>query len=323
MAFGKGALPSPPDEDDWQYVGLAGANASASLPTFRLGNRPPVTNQGDTPECVAYSSGVEQNWQDHVEWDRFFDWNEHLFFQRIGGTAAGAFMRAALDQRKAVGFPEADMTPSSAEHKIAGYAQVTKSVTTIKNAIVNTGGVLMIGPWYDNWTDGLNAKAVLPSPSGGSAGHAWWAIGWDEYGVICQNSWGTLWGDNGLFRMPWWIVLDRVWEVWSTLDEQTVETQAKAVIRELRTYLRKPKLVIGEDPGKLRGESLWGQTRRAGIFRFATRSIVASPWDQPFKYRGKRHGARHSSGPRGETWALLGIAGTEVAVPITQVRIVI
>lgn len=320
--FGTGAIQSLPDERDWFLAGSTAqrlATGAAELAAFRLGERPPITNQLDTPHCVPHACGYEQNWQDQQEHGRFYNFNKPLFFQRIGGTPNGASVRVALDQMRSVGYPEADSTPDSAKHKITGYALVEKSVQAIKAAIVARGGVVVVGPWYENWTVRSGALQVLPRPSGGGSGHAWWAIGWDEYGLLGQNSWGTLWGDGGLFRMPWAYVVGYMWEVWTTLDEQTLTQIATATIKERGTYLHRPARVIGDDAPKLDYARAWGQARNAGIYRFSTDSIVAKPWDKPFRYRGRRNGARHSEGPRGETWVLLGIAGTEVAVPAPQV----
>jgi hypothetical protein len=320
--FGKGAIQDPPDPRDLRIAADSPALAAEFPATFRIGNRPPVTNQGLTPECVPYSAGVEQNWQDRVEHGRFFNFDEHAQFVAIGGTANGSVMRYCLDRMRNVGFPEQDSTPSAGLHKIDGYANVELSVQAIKAAIPAFGGVLVIGPWWPNWEHPLGPSAVLPPPDGGAGGHAWWGIGWDENGLIGQNSWGTLWGDGGLFRMPWQYVVDRMWDVWTTVDDRTLSIIAKAQIKELRTYLRRPSLVIGDGKPKLGPTSIWGQARRAGIWRRSTDAIVATPWDKPFRYLGKRNGVRHSEGPRGETWALLGIAGNEVAIPITAVRLV-
>lgn len=323
--YGKGAQQDPPDERDLLITSktLDKIAAAITLPaSFLLGNRPPVTNQGSTPQCVPYSAAYEQNWQDRVEHGRFYNFDEATFFNRIGGTSSGAVMRYALDELRADGYPEADMTPSSNLHRIEGYASVEKSIQAFKQAIINFGGLLVIGPWWPNWEHPIGTKAVLPAPSGGASGHAWWAVGWDENGVIGQNSWGTLWGDGGLFRMPWWYATNAMWDAWTTVDERTLTLIAKGVIKERGTYIRRTNLVVGDNAPKLGPKSIWGQARRAGIWRRSTDSIVAIPWDKPFRYLGKRNGVRHGEGPRGETWVQLGIAGTQVSLPAPDVRLV-
>lgn len=326
VEYGKGAIQSPPDENDI-VLGeshTAMLAASVTLPTpFRIGNRPPVTNQGNTPQCVAYSNGVEQNWQDRVEHGRFFNFDERQFFTAIGGTALGAHARSALDYRLAVGYPEAGDTPDKGKHQIVSYALVTKTIAAIKNAIFATGGVLVVGPWYDNWTAGLNSKAVLPPPSGGGSGHEWWGIGWDDFGIVGQNSWGTAWGDNGLFRMPWPYVVNSMWEVWTTLDEVAASKVLKGRIKEVGTKLYRPARVVGPDhDGEHPGDDdIWGQARVRGIWRKSNDKIVAEPWDKWFKVVRVRKGARHGFPRRPETWVVLRIAGTDVAIPAPKVRL--
>lgn len=267
--YGKGAQRSPVDVRDWILREDQLAGAGSSLPSFRLGNRPPVTNQGSTPQCVAYSTGVEQNWQDFREHGKFFDWNEGLFFFRIGGTMSGAFMRAALDELITDGYPLSDSSGAHL-HRAASYVLVQKSVTAIKNAIVTTGGVLCVGPWFDNWTEGLSPNAVLPTPSGLGTGHAWWAIGWDEFGLLCQNSWGTLWGDNGLFRIPWWIAVDRVWEFWSTLDQDTTQKLGRELV------VNGPGVNVRHTPPNPGTDSnIFATSKRDGIYRRTTGNRIS------------------------------------------------
>ncbi len=325
---GKGAIQSPPDERDIvideeraaSAARLAGATAAATLPTFRIGNLPPVTNQGSTPQCVVYSSGSDQNWQDRIEHNRFFDWNASKWFYAIGGSSRGAVMRYALDYRSKIGIPENDASPSNALHRIQAYAQVVKSVSAIKNAIAALGGVLVIGPWYDNWTDGLGSRAILPRPSGGSSGHAFWAIGWDEYGMLCQNSWGTGWGDNGRFRMPWAYVVTNMWEVWSTVDQKTVSTITRGRINARGVNIRFLGRVTGSD-AQMKG-SKWGETVWRGIKRSSDGRIVDSPWNKSFRFGGWVRGLRHGIEPYPDQWGKLYIFGRWRAVARPRMRLV-
>lgn len=322
MAHGTGALPSPTDERDWYLptpAAAAAAGAASGLSAFRLGNRPPLTDQLITPHCVAYSIAYEQNWQDYVEHGRFYNFNEPTFFYRIGGNASGAFARAGLDELIGRGYPEQDSTPSEASHQARVYTRVTQSVQAVKNAIVACGGVLGVGPWYDNWTEGLNAKAVLPTPSGGSSGHMVWYVGWDEYGILGQNSWGSAWGDGGLFRMPWWVFSQRMSEVWTTLDEVTSGVMFnRARIPNTGVYIRFERTLSAEH---LRQGQLYAQTRKAGIMRLSDNAIVAKPHDRWFRFGGFRRGPRHGIGSRPTTWARLYIGGAYRVVPAPFVKV--
>jgi hypothetical protein len=325
--FGKGAIQAPPDPRDLQLgsVALEPVVGATALPaSYILPGLPPVTNQGATPECTAYSSAYEQNWQDRREFGRFFNFDEHRLFSEAGGGPNGAVLRNVLEVMRNSGYPEQDATPERAKHQITAYASITKTTVAIKQAIIATGGVLVIGPWWPNWEHPLGPKAVLPSAEGQPSGHAWWSCGWDGLGIIGQNTWGTQWGDAGKFRMPWAYALDAMWDFRTTIDDVTLAQVARGVIREQGTYIRNPRRVTGSgaDP-KLTPDSIWGQARKAGIWRRSTDSIVATPWDKPFKYGGRKRGTTHGIGKLPDTWALLGIAGTQVALPAALVRLVV
>jgi hypothetical protein len=63
-----GALRSPADARDFPLAQLLAATGPvAADPTSWVEpNTPPVTNQGTTPQCVAYSSAYDQNHMDRV-----------------------------------------------------------------------------------------------------------------------------------------------------------------------------------------------------------------------------------------------------------------
>jgi C1A family cysteine protease len=42
-----------------------------------------------------------------------------------------------------------------------------------------------------------------PLSVGAGAGHAFYAAGYNEVGLICCNSWGRSWGDLGRFTVSW------------------------------------------------------------------------------------------------------------------------
>lgn len=60
---GHGALASPEDPRDFPLAQLLAATGPvAAYPSSWVEpNTPPVTNQGTTPQCVAYSSAYDQN----------------------------------------------------------------------------------------------------------------------------------------------------------------------------------------------------------------------------------------------------------------------
>lgn len=321
---GTGALQDPPDPRDiivteGTLEELAGAPPIPA--SFRLKNRPPVTNQGNTPQCVAYSSAMDQNYMDRGDFGKFLNFNEGLFFSQIGGGPNGAYMSAALSRRLNHGYPEQDSTPVPQKHQVASYFKVEKTKAAVQRAIMQLGGVLTIGPWWQSWSRPQGSRAILPPPSGASSGHAWWAVGWTEDGyVVGQNSWGTGWGANGLFLIRWSDFLGAMWDVWKTADEETTPPLVKAAIRAIDVNIRTSK-VLGPD-GILDPTTNWGETRKAGIWRRRDKKIVATPWNKALRFKGWKPGARHGQEPYPSSWGVVVIDGADKAVARPLLRLV-
>ena len=178
--YGLGALPDAPDERDYPLSALyasEGLTASVSLPaSYAARGMPPVLNQRATPMCVAYSSSAMKSWQDKRDQERFFDFDEPRFFSEIGGTANGAYVRAAMERLRLYGYPVVGIRDPG-DHRIAAYYAVSRDLSTIKAAIFDLGPVVVSTPWYRSWF--RPAAGVLPRPDTQVGGHAIVAYGWD------------------------------------------------------------------------------------------------------------------------------------------------
>jgi hypothetical protein len=325
MPRGTGALRSPPDDRDLvvsaaQLERLAGATILPA--SYIVPSRPPITDQGPSPMCVAYSSAYEQNEQDQREHGRFYDFNESSFFWSIGGTINGAVMRYALDRMLAYGYPEQDSTPSPAKHKISGYFRIDQTdVSAMKRAIIEFGGILVLGQWFASWEFPVGNAAILPSPSGSVSGHAYWVIGWDDQGrAIAQQTWGSSWGDNGLFRIGWSYITRYGWEAWKTADDLTLQKVAKARIRDTGITIRNWR--VKREAYDLRPNSAWGRTRDNGIRRLSDGKVVVEPWSKALRFGGFVRGAKHGIAPYPRGWAKLSINGVWRYVARPLVRMV-
>jgi hypothetical protein len=221
--FGLGAFQPIPDDRDEPIAVLyaaAGIDPSAALPaSYAAPTMPPVTNQGNTPMCVAFSSAAMKSWQDRADGrvSIWFDFDESRFFRWIGGTANGAWVRDAMKVMLGRGYPvtgKADY--SAADHRIRGYYAIARRRSDLQAAILALGPVVIATPWYQSWFR-PDARGVLPNPSYAVGGHAIVAYGWDSRGLRCRNSWGAAWGVGGDFWMPWQHVAG-LWEAWKASD---------------------------------------------------------------------------------------------------------
>lgn len=223
--FGLGAIQSPPDPRDYQVaalyasVGITRPAAAIALPSrFLASPMPPVLNQRTTPQCVAYSNASEQMAFDIHDQKGWFNFDKPRFFRAIGGTAGGAVLRDALEQRRKVGYDTVGHN-DAALHKITAYYAVPKTVLAIKQAIFTFGPLVLATPWAQSWFTPA-ANGMLPAPSGGDAGgHAIEAWGWDNrLGLLLRNSWGAGWGVNGNAYLPFKYATGTVWEYWKAID---------------------------------------------------------------------------------------------------------
>jgi hypothetical protein len=233
--YGLGALPDAPDERDYPISALyasEGLTASVVLPaSYTAPGMPTVLDQHATPMCVAYSSGAMKAWQDRRDQDRFFDFDEPAFFTAIGGTARGAYVRAAMERMRFFGYPVAGLGDAG-DHRIAAYYAVPRDLATIKAAILDLGPIVVSTTWYRSWFH--PGKGVLPAADVAVGGHAIVAYGWDARGLRLRNSWGADWGIAGDCWMPAYLVphLNGAWKAVDAIEHpipyaHTVDVLAK------------------------------------------------------------------------------------------------
>jgi len=221
--YGLGAIQSPFDERDFPIeaaYAVAGVTPPLALaPIYTAPRMPPVYNQSNTPRCVAYSSATMKGWQDLIDYNRNFSWDFGHFFRDIGGTANGAYLRAAMDRMLKVGYPVGGWFPKERYHRIRAYYAVGKNVTAIKQAIASFGPVVMATPWYQSWMK-VGPNGVLLPPDSTVGGHAIIICGWDDSrgAFRLRNSWGTSWGVGGDCYLRYSVLVGRAWEIWRSLD---------------------------------------------------------------------------------------------------------
>jgi C1A family cysteine protease len=214
--YGLGALPSPPDDRDFDIGPLLAQAPDAALPdryaVRRLG---PVLDQGQTPMCVAYSSSSLKAMQDRLDQKVWFDFDEPTFFRRIGGTQYGAYTRAAMAEMLKVGYPTRN--GNADRHRITAYYRVPVQAKAIKRVIRRLGPVLLSVDWAQSWFYPKRG-GMLPAWDHSIGGHAVVCFGWNTKGLRIRNSWGEDWGRDGNATIPY-AELDHIKEVWKSHDD--------------------------------------------------------------------------------------------------------
>ncbi len=236
-----GALKSPFDARDYKLVA-----ATETFPdTFEL---PTVTvkNQGSVGSCVAHaaSSVVEYHHKRQHNEKVVFS-TEFIYGLRDIGyyVGEGMYPRNALNTLKKYGdVPFADLqgnhTCSKAmenvnanldelkdkayPHRISSYFRIYNE-NAVKNALINHGYVLVSMPWHQNvqLVDGVytySGKSI--------GGHAIIIYGWNEKGWLCQNSWGTNFGDKGRFIIPFNFKFTEMWGITDNITNDIVRPKS-------------------------------------------------------------------------------------------------
>lgn len=101
--------------------------------------------------------------------------------------------------------PPSSLEPEAAKYPLLSYYRIVDGTDGICEVLANGQYVSIGTPWFEKWIN--PEKGVLPEVSASDSvagGHETSLFGYDKtkqifYGI---NSWGTDWGDKGLYTMP-------------------------------------------------------------------------------------------------------------------------
>lgn len=113
--------------------------------------------------------------------------------------------------------------------KVVSYAKLY-DYNDIKEAIYKTGKPIVLCIRTDNLTLDENYIAQIPSVFA-KGGHAVVCYGWNEIGLLIQNSWGSKWGNNGCFILPYEYGFTEAWVL--TKDSDVVIKPGGFVLRKI------------------------------------------------------------------------------------------
>ena len=228
--YGLGAHPSPPDPRDFP---LELPPLTAPLPKrYVWAGLGPLLNQGNTPECVAYSHVGLKQWEEKRDGNGIVPFDPDWLYReckRIDGMPGtdGTTGRAAMKVLKAQGCATKGHPEMAVHYRIAAYYAVPLSVDSIKRAILAYGPVTTGEEWPYSWFSPVHN--VVPKPAGGIAGgHETLRYGWDDDAAggswYIRNSWGKYAGTtSGNFILPYRYEhigggSVELWECWKARD---------------------------------------------------------------------------------------------------------
>ena len=206
-----------------------------------------VVDQGELGSCTAnaIASGLREYWENLSGKLTFLSrlwlyWEE----RNIEGTVnedSGAYIRDGMKVLQKMGCaPEIDWpynvmkftqtppvkaTTNALQFKITEYHRVT-NLTLLKTALAEGyPAVIGINVYESFESDQVAKTGIVPLPKRGEqllGGHAVLAVGYKDDAkikgqgvVICRNSWGESWGDEGYFYLPYSYFAHYVTDMWT------------------------------------------------------------------------------------------------------------
>lgn len=225
----------------------------------------PARNQGQQSTCVPHAAAAlvefhhrrQKNKTDRFSTEFIYGLREFGYF--IGD---GMSIRDALKTLKKYGVPfETDcpgnnpvaiamQTVSDNEylfkelaspHRISAYMRLN-SDAEMKTALMEYGPILVSMTTYKNVNLVSDKKVyTLTGDSKKSGRHCVMIYGWDQDGWLAQNSWGSVWGKNGRFVIPYSMKLN---EAWGVADDIINDDLIKPTNNKFITFINKAWCII-------------------------------------------------------------------------------
>ena len=212
-----GALKSPKDLRDYK---IAKSSMKIELPKEFVLNHAHIKNQGEVNSCVAHSLSSILELKDGINYSTgwIYGYRPDEYYQ-----GQGMYISEALKTLLKVGYLSNEELNSNVEmneakeivnknienykikadkRKITSYARLN-TVDEIKQAmyLYKTPVIMCID--IDEQGLELDGNYVAYIPTKSNSSHAIVCYGWNETGLLIQNSWGEEWGNNGTFILPY------------------------------------------------------------------------------------------------------------------------
>lgn len=202
----------------------------------------PIEDQLHLGSCVgqaivgAFELMVNKQYSDRfVDLSRLFVYYNARLYDNLVEEDVGAYMRDGIKSVNQYGVcseqlwpynikkfslvPDADCYLDAKNRMIEKYYRV-KNLDDMLNALNEGYPVAVSMSVYNSFYDlELPGRAVLPIPQAWEemiGGHAICVVGYDlnKKQLICRNSFGLDWGEQGYFYMPFAYIENNIWDSW-------------------------------------------------------------------------------------------------------------
>ena len=238
MAELYGVKPPKKDLRDYKINSI-----SITEPYAELRHLPKVKNQGSINSCAAHAASSILEWFNETETREYKEYSTDFIYGMQGiacnQLTPGMYLRDVCKIIKNYGdclkntIPTNTEMPQCAENlselltdvvykeaaicKVKSYAKCDTD-ESIKYALLNYGAVLGSVKWYNKYS--LKDGVIHFDTSSDNGYHAVMIYGFNEQGWLCQNSWGSKWGEKGRFILPY---SHGFCEAWSFVDEENTD----------------------------------------------------------------------------------------------------
>ena len=220
-----GAVESPKDERDYRFSTLlTPEQQEVVLPSSWVAPPIPPNLKQKGGTCVGFSSTamrLSAQKRDLGAWLPLDPYNLYKEAKKRDGLppgVEGSTVRASMRALREYGQLLVGNRGNPVKNRVASYYAVARDYDELRRAIKFYGGVVIATPWYAEWLK-PGRNGVLPEPRNQIGGHAIYALGWGERGLLLRNSWGREWGITGNCFLPAEYVPD-IWEAWRTIDQK-------------------------------------------------------------------------------------------------------
>lgn len=229
-------IPSPKDPRD--QLSVRYLSSPTLLPnSFQLPKAIPIYDQLDAGSCTGNTSCANYRFESYqllgnldFEPSRLFQYYNARFLEGNTQEDSGAYIRDAYKAMNKFGLCDEKLWPyltskvtnnpppesyqDALNNTVIKYASVIQNENIIKQTLMSGAAISFGFNVYSSFFNGWDKiTGIMPIPKAHEnleGGHAVSIIGWDDSkkSFLIQNSWGTDWGINGLFWMPYEYLLN-------------------------------------------------------------------------------------------------------------------
>lgn len=232
---GTGAIKSPFDLRNYKLSKKA--CASAILPERYELYHSHIKDQGIVNSCVAHSLSeiLEANTNENFSTDWIYGYRPLSYYQ-----GQGMYISEALKTLRKVGCLKNNELNTNTEmntvkeivdknldnyktkandFKIMGYAYLS-NIQQIKQALYTNQMPIILSINIGQKLD-LDENNIAYISNAVWGLHAVVCYGWNENGLLIQNSWGENWGNKGTFILPYEYPIEEAWMIETTKNSNT------------------------------------------------------------------------------------------------------